>query len=664
MFFWDSEYEDVRLERRLAAFEDPEPCEYGPDVYGELDESYLEDLGPVEVDLATIRGSAIKQEWPSIDDDACQHFLTLWTDGEWDNEQEAISVLEVGGDYWVTDGHSRYVVKNAVNPEGTIMANVKRRIPVEAAVQGPSGQSFAPASTAERRMAQYTPGAVVDWHGDRGVISRVLDNDVVEVRMVDSNEKFFVETPFLTVIGHVKGAQEIPWPEGDPNAGGRDWIPGDLVDLGGGMMGIVKELDADGNIATYIPFDEWSRGASRRTAGDRYSEMQSLPFVKHTPSGKYGEVVDASETSDYVEVSYVDGVKDWVLESDLEIVQPTEFYDRTASRRTAQDDIGVGTVIHHLATGKTWTITGFDPETDYWLTDQGPAWTNNQLRNNIMKGIYTVDPGGMSQSAASRQTEATMESFSCNDRIRESATGRCGEIMALDETGEFGDISWDDGDLEENVGLIPGQFTKYGDEDEDEPRLFDPRPAGRNPRRRVLDRPTLGPTVVAAHEPHLMTEDHAVVNFRAGQRVLVASIEDLGLPPVEATLERLDADGWATVRTAEGREEVPVEALRKQEAGWDEVTRYSDIPINPGDKFQLYSGGDRYLTVVAVDPFTGGEDDTVTLDDSDGGVTVEPRGYLEDRIHEGIWVPVSNVDTSYVDMAQMGRRRTAQIEDW
>lgn len=115
-----------------------------------------------------------------------------------------------------------------------------------------------------------------------------------------------------------------------------------------------------------------------------------------------------------------------------------------------------------------------------------------------------------------------------------------------------------------------------------------------------------------------------------------------------------DEDGW---HDAEGGLHLanggflfqsPAEQLlgMRPTAGWDEVTRHPDVEIKPGDRYQLYTGGDRFLTVVEVDPFTGSPDDTVTVEDSAQGVVVNARGYLEDRIKEGIWVKVSRRSTA------------------
>lgn len=108
-----------------AATEDPDPCEYGPDVYGELTDD-SEDLGVFEVPVSAIRGSAVKKEWPSFDDEATQHFLDLWAAGDYD-AAEPINAFMVDDDLWVWDGHSRYTMLHRVNPDGTMPVNVTRR---------------------------------------------------------------------------------------------------------------------------------------------------------------------------------------------------------------------------------------------------------------------------------------------------------------------------------------------------------------------------------------------------------------------------------------------------------------------------------------------------------------------------------------------------------
>jgi predicted ABC-type ATPase len=130
----------------VAGYEQPEACTYGPDVYGYLDEDKADDLGEILVPIAEVRGSAIKTAWPSIDDDECQYFLEAWIEGEYDTETP-LDAIAVDGEFWIWDGHSRFVVNRAMNPTGEILLHVTERFPgtetKEARIIGSDWDQFA-----------------------------------------------------------------------------------------------------------------------------------------------------------------------------------------------------------------------------------------------------------------------------------------------------------------------------------------------------------------------------------------------------------------------------------------------------------------------------------------------------------------------------------------
>lgn len=188
-----------------------------------------------------------------------------------------------------------------------------------------------------------------------------------------------------------------------------------------------------------------------------------------------------------------------------------------------------------------------------------------------------------------------------------------------------------------------------------------------------------------AEDPRSPEEAGALASRRTAWDAPVAKTKITKNDYGEYQVKAYDADGNRLENSdyftddkadAEATADAMVKKSSRRMAGWDGETRYSDVPINVGDQYHLYNESQppfkRILTVVAVDPFTGTDADTVTCTDEpedesgSSGAEVYDRGYLEDRIHEGIWVKFSGGFSNagmYASRTHTATRLVAEVRD-
>lgn len=596
-------YQGVLTHRRQAGSDPPVPCTMLSAVHPALT-NRLEDLGEMEIPVASIQGSAIKDAWPSIDSDNVQKFLDIWFEtGSLDDVGDPFKVIKVGDGHWLIDGHNRFAVLRKVDPSGVIRAHVVERFPMEIPMSDPT-----------RASAARTAGNQIYFEGEGNgemeleeflTLNEFEPEEAQEIRDTVSRgdtyrggggaaPEWFVRPASRLAAHRTASADDVQvgnvlvhiptgkrfrltgTPENSPNGywtyesldggdAGPGWTDEELRKnlLKGNFRVESQSLQNDPPIPGEDDPEVWltitrdngeefsipappngDREAWRfGSAGAHLAHPSPTHSMRRSGGSPPDHLIDERDISDVIKAHPMYSQADYTYLHDkgYDDANIVQLWDRD-----------------HAAGGKPvdW---GIDPVNFTYPEDYREGG-----RHMLAEGVMGLETG----------TVTAGQEFAEGMRIVDVRQGIHGEIRAIASRDglQFGTVRWADGTMEKDVPLHNGDFGVDTRPDEDEVQLggMFGTPAIQNAASRHTGRAIQTGRPVQAIQntgtPRLVRHVAPLPRvFPNGTPVIVTRLAEFGLPPIAGVVTGCCPDGYIRVRTADGEDEVPPEVIREED---------------------------------------------------------------------------------------------------